>query len=274
MTNNQEAAVAPNRNEEQFAREWRAWRAGWEQFVSRPFGWLSAVSIDWVDPAPQEFPGLPGRWWQQGTELYVDPQGATMSYDGESFSTVRGLDLSATPDDVRISAAGIEIGVTCRDRYLLVGYRSETPARAGFDGVPTYAPDPRWAVTATFEPTASAQSLTLESVGTDSHTYRSPGVLRFTHDGGEYTLLVTGSDNGMYAVFADATSGVTTYGAGRSLAIPEPDADGTVLLDFNRATNLPCAFSDYFPICPMAPADNRLPFAVEAGEKIPHEHAK
>jgi uncharacterized protein (DUF1684 family) len=42
------------------------------------------------------------------------------------------------------------------------------------------------------------------------------------------------------------------------------------MLDFNRTVNLPCAFSDHFPICPVAPPANRLPFAIEAGEKTPH----
>ena len=39
-------------------------------------------------------------------------------------------------------------------------------------------------------------------------------------------------------------------------------------LDFNRASNLPCSFTDY-ATCPVAPAENRLPIAVEAGEKNP-----
>jgi hypothetical protein len=39
-----------------------------------------------------------------------------------------------------------------------------------------------------------------------------------------------------------------------------------------RATNLPCAYTD-FATCPPPPAENRLPVAVEAGEKIPYERA-
>jgi len=65
---------------------------------------------------------------------------------------------------------------------------------------------------------------------------------------------------------------VTTYAANRSLQIDTPDAEGFVTLDFNRATNLPCAYTD-FATCPLPPADNRLPIAVEAGEKIPYERA-
>lgn len=70
-------------------------------------------------------------------------------------------------------------------------------------------------------------------------------------------------------VFADATNGETTYPAGRALDIPAPAADGTVTLDFNRAVSLPCAFGDFFPICPTGPSGNRYPFRIEAGEKTP-----
>jgi hypothetical protein len=37
------------------------------------------------------------------------------------------------------------------------------------------------------------------------------------------------------------------------------------MLDFNRAYNPPCAFTPY-ATCPLPPAENHLPIAVEAGE--------
>ena len=43
------------------------------------------------------------------------------------------------------------------------------------------------------------------------------------------------------------------------------------MLDFNRATNLPCAYTD-LATCPLPP-ENRLPVAIEAGEKIPVERS-
>ena len=46
-------------------------------------------------------------------------------------------------------------------------------------------------------------------------------------------------------LFTDETSGVTTYPANRSLRVDPPDADRTVVLDFNRATNLPCAYTEF-----------------------------
>jgi uncharacterized protein (DUF1684 family) len=74
----------------------------------------------------------------------------------------------------------------------------------------------------------------------------------------------------LIVLFTDGTSGVTTYAANRVLQLPPPAADGTVVLDFNRAVNLPCAYTD-LATCPLPPAENQLPVAIEAGEKIPYE---
>jgi uncharacterized protein len=94
-------------------------------------------------------------------------------------------------------------------------------------------------------------------------------VVRFEHDGSSYELQVIASAGRHTTVFTDATSGDTTYPAGRALDIPAPAEDGTVTLDFNRAVNLPCAFGDCFPTCPTPPAGNRYPFRIEAGERHP-----
>jgi hypothetical protein len=93
----------------------------------------------------------------------------------------------------------------------------------------------------------------------------------FEHDGTEHTLTAfNGKTPGtLNILFTDATSGVTTYPANRSLGVQRPGPDG-VVLDFNRALNLPCAFTD-FATCPLPPEGNDLPFAVPAGEKLPYE---
>jgi uncharacterized protein len=101
------------------------------------------------------------------------------------------------------------------------------------------------------------------------HHHSAVGVIDFEWAGAAHQLVAfAGRDGGLGLLFTDATSGVTTYAACRSLAIAEPKADRTVTLDFNRASNLPCAFTD-FATCPVAPFENRLTVAVEAGEKIP-----
>ncbi|HEY2846332.1 MAG TPA: DUF1684 domain-containing protein, partial [Pyrinomonadaceae bacterium] len=64
------------------------------------------------------------------------------------------------------------------------------------------------------------------------------------------------------------TSKTATYGAGRFLYAPMPK-DGKVELDFNKAENPPCAFTE-FATCPLPPQQNRLDVAIPAGEKRNH----
>jgi uncharacterized protein (DUF1684 family) len=75
-------------------------------------------------------------------------------------------------------------------------------------------------------------------------------------------------DGSLWILFRDATSGITTYPANRQLVTAAPSHDGSVVIDFNRAINMPCAYTD-FATCPLPPAANTLRFAVEAGEQIP-----
>jgi uncharacterized protein len=90
----------------------------------------------------------------------------------------------------------------------------------------------------------------------------------FSKDGKEWrldTVLEAPEDRELFVMFADATSGKETYGAGRFMYIDMP-TNGTVLLDFNKSYNPPCAFND-FATCPLPPFQNRLTLRVEAGEK-------
>ena len=147
------------------------------------------------------------------------------------------------------------------------------PLRAGFGGTPAYAPDPNWVIRGRYRAFDEPADVTVGSVVEGlQHVYSAPGVVEFEIDGQPFALTafnghVPGS---LQILFTDATSGVTTYSANRSLQVAEPDADGTVILDFNRAANLPCAYTT-FATCPLPPHGNRLPVAVEAGEQIPYE---
>jgi uncharacterized protein (DUF1684 family) len=52
--------------------------------------------------------------------------------------------------------------------------------------------------------------------------------------------------------------------------LPLP-ANGIVDLDFNKAYNPPCAYTDY-ATCPLPPRQNWLPVPIEAGEKLYEAH--
>ena len=76
---------------------------------------------------------------------------------------------------------------------------------------------------------------------------------------------VTEEDH-LWFVFRDQTSGKTTYAASRFLYVPMPK-NGFVEIDFNKAENPPCVFTDY-ATCPLPPPQNRLELAVTAGEQM------
>lgn len=78
---------------------------------------------------------------------------------------------------------------------------------------------------------------------------------------------------GVFLSFTDETSGELSYGAGRYLLDTVKGADlgtvgGKLVLDFNFAFNPSCAYDARWA-CPLAPAENRLPVAVRAGERHP-----
>jgi len=95
----------------------------------------------------------------------------------------------------------------------------------------------------------------------------NPGTATFSIGGQEFqleALLESDDADELFFMFRDGTSSKTTYGAGRYLYTPLPK-DGHVTIDFNRAMNPPCAFTN-FATCPLPPAKNRLSIPVAAGE--------
>jgi hypothetical protein len=255
-----------------FVVDWQDWKADRERGLAEPFGWLALVSLDWLSETPQRYGELPGLWWQDADAAYVDPAGGELSYDGAPVTEVTRFELVNSGAGTRVLAGEVEIEVARRSGYLIRVHDPKAGPRVEFRGVPSYGPDRDWVLTGTFEPFDEPRptqvGAVVEGLG---HVYIAPGIVRFSHDGVEYTLTAfNGKQSGLSILFTDATSGDTTYAANRSLTVAEPDDDGTVVLDFNRATNLPCAFTD-FATCPLPPAGNHLSFAVTAGERIPYE---
>ncbi len=71
----------------------------------------------------------------------------------------------------------------------------------------------------------------------------------------------------LFVPFGDATSGFESYGGGRYLDLKFSDVkDSTVILDFNKAYNPYCAYTEGYD-CPIPPKENLLTIAITAGEK-------
>jgi uncharacterized protein len=124
-----------------------------------------------------------------------------------------------------------------------------------------------------------ADSSRLEITTSDGHTtpFLRFGVAAFQFNGHPATLALLWLDaygGGIYLAFRDASSGTTTYGGGRYLLDTVKGADlgnahdGRLVLDFNFAYQPSCSYDPRWS-CPLPPPENRLPFAVHAGERSP-----
>jgi hypothetical protein len=100
-----------------------------------------------------------------------------------------------------------------------------------------------------------------------------PGYLKFKINGKQFTLDPVREEGAesLFIIMADETSGIETYGGGRFLEAKLPDSEYHVILDFNKAYNPPCAFTE-FATCPLPPDQNKLPIRVTAGEKKHGDH--
>ena len=102
------------------------------------------------------------------------------------------------------------------------------------------------------------------------------GHVRFAVGGRQSRLAVywlEGYGGGLWLPFTDATNGADTYGGGRYLYDTIKGADLGVgpremMLDFNYAYHPSCVYDPRWS-CPLSPPENRLAFAVAAGERLP-----
>lgn len=70
----------------------------------------------------------------------------------------------------------------------------------------------------------------------------------------------------LFLPFTDLTSGDSSYGGGRYIDLSIPSGN-TIVIDFNKAYNPYCAYSDKYS-CPVPPADNFVDFEIKAGVKV------
>lgn len=277
--------VGPLLAQSSFQSDEAAWRADRLARLTKPDGWLSVAGLDWlsagentIGSAPDAALKLPARaparvgvlTWKDGKVHFKAADGVTPTLGGKPF--VEG-DLKADDPDSTVVLGDLRFAVIARGRRMGLRVRdlhSETFQR--FKGIPAYAPDPAYRVIARFEPYAPMKDTKVATVIGTPMDAKIPGRVTFTLHGKAMSLEPILDDDGLtlFFIFRDGTTGHGTYPAGRFL-YAAPAKDGQVILDFNRAENPPCAFTLY-ATCPLAPEENTLPIAVEAGEKDPHLH--
>ncbi len=152
----------------------------------------------------------------------------------------------------------------------------EPERRAAWRGLPWFAYDKAWRVRGVIDRSAKRKTFEIELASDGVLRCTRVGCVRFEIAGKPSSLAVywfEGYGGGLWLPFSDASSGTETYGGGRYLYDTIKGADLgiaglQIVLDFNFAYNPSCAYDDRWS-CPLSPPENRLPFAVRAGERIP-----
>lgn len=261
------ALAGPPAADPAFQAEWQAWHEKRLASLRKPQGWLALAGLHWLKPGPNAVPGLPGTFTLDGRIVTLSTRAADgWTAGGAPVTSSRTLasDASGEPDRLQVGARAAMV-IERSGKLAVRVWDAESPVRKGFKGIDAFPPDPRWRITARWEPYAAPKPVEVPSVTGDVTVEEAPGRAVFTLDGAEYALEPTQDGDALFFVFKDRTAPRETYGAGRFL-VAEGPKDGRVVLDFNRAYNPPCAFTP-FATCPLPTPQNVLPVRIEAGER-------
>ena len=248
--------------------------------------WLSLAGLFWLKPGENSFgsdagnaivfpkgPAHAGVFELQGTDVTVrfGPD-AHATIDGKPVTTAKlQPDTSGSPTIVELGS--LRIKVIVRGQRIGIRLKDLDSEQAKNYHGPIFFPlDLSYRVTATWVPSDGKKTVDVPNVLGDTTPTPVAGTVVFKINGQEVRLTDLGGNpsKGLSFVFNDLTSKTDTYPGGRFLET-EPVVNGTVVIDFNRAYNPPCAVTPY-ATCPLAPKENRLAVAIPAGEKYDRTH--
>lgn len=264
------------------------WHASREENLKSEDGWLNLAGLYWLNEGFNTFGSAP-------TNDVVFPEGKIAANAGTfvvqngrvTIEVAKGVEimmdsLAITKEIIHIpdssfypvlSNGSLRWLIINRSGKLGVRLRDlESEAVANFHGVDRYPVDISWRLEATFEKYDPIRQIDITNILGQTYQQPCPGELVFTIDGKEYRLdaIDEGGDD-YFIIFGDQTNEHETYPSGRYMYVDQPDANGKVMVDFNKAYNPPCAFSNY-ATCPLPPRQNLLDVAIRAGEKNYGKH--
>ncbi|WP_336514829.1 DUF1684 domain-containing protein [Pollutibacter soli] len=259
-----------------------AWRIKRLAELKAENGWLNLAGLYWLEPGKNtmgqspkndfvcELPNMPvtaGFFTLKKGKVYWNSAGGVEVKMLDKPVKKAIIFENGRPVPV-LNMGSFRWNIIRRDDKLGVRLRDlNHPGMKAFDKLPYFPTDTTWRLDAKFV-AGNNDSVMISNMIGQTHAQHSPGKLYFKVGDKEYSLdaLESGKED-LFIIFADHTNGNETYASGRYLYVPKADADGMIELDFNKAINPPCVFTP-FATCPIPPRQNRLPFAVSAGEKM------
>ena len=194
-------------------------------------------------------------------------KGVEAQTDGKSISAPVELvsDENGKPTEIKTGTQTFYL-IKREERFGIRLKDSNSEARRNFKGLHWFPIDESYKVAARFEAFPEPKEIAVPNVLGGNFKMKSPGLLKFSLKGQEYSLQpVDEGDGTLFIIFRDKSSESETYKSGRFLYADKP-VNGEAVLDFNKAENPPCAFTPY-ATCPLPPPGNSPEVEITAGEK-------
>ena len=280
----------------QYSAEWQEWHDARLRELAKPFGWLSLRDLVWLDadesdPSAGTYSTEYGVFRRDGDWVHFDiaegvsagPAATALSVDSSQVADT-SPDWVTVRNDRHCMSALLRAGHTLpwividTVQFELInvsghlGLRrrdSRSPLLARFFDVPVFPISHDWVLPGHFTAYLENKHRTVPTAQPGmERTLTISGMLEVEIAGVSYHLLTTGDiATGLYVSFYDPTNSDTTA-AWRQVSLGVPDAQGNVIVDFNRSVNDPCAFTPY-ALCPAPVPENVISIPVTAGERRP-----
>ncbi|MDW3193902.1 MAG: DUF1684 domain-containing protein [Cytophagales bacterium] len=257
---------------------WESWKVDRMEELKSKEGFLNLAGLYWLQDGehsfgsdssnavifPVDFPAKSGVFKVEAGVVSISEVAEGILID--STSQEEGLVFDLSQEVSKEMTYGNYVWYII-ERVGNVGIRLKDldhPMLAADPDIHFYEYNPDLVVEAIFKPYLPKKKLTIDNVLGHRFEMEIEGQLQFQFQGKNYSLEPL-DDVDFFVIFSDETSAIETYGSGRYLHVPLPGPDGKTTIDFNRAYNPPCAFTD-FATCLIPPSENRLDFRVDGGE--------
>jgi len=232
-------------------------------------GWLNLIGRWWITPGTVTL----GTAATNDIQLEVGPETlGRLTLNADDTGLFEPTDGDAVPLDRAAGTFSWRHGRFLMEITALNDLRAlrirdaESPAPAQRGPIPTFPLDPALRITARWEKLAEPMTITLDNMIGIASRVPVTHVAKLTVQGHEMTLLPTyGTATRPQFVIRDLTSLDDTYAHMRFI-FGEDVTEDSVVIDFNRAINPPCAFTKH-AVCPLPPREHLFPVRIEAGEK-------
>ena len=261
------------------------WRKERNEGIRKENNWLSLAGLYWLKLGKNQFGSDPKSEIQLPERIAANV--GFFEYNGRSVSlrtnaghkvtvndkstdfAILQPDISESPSYIKLE--GIQMVVIQRGNRMGVRiWDNKSEKRASFPARTWYDIDEAFRIPAIFTAYDRPKMAYFPDLTGEKAEFPVEGYVTFELNGKSHQLDINKEEDGtLFLRFWDATANDETYPTGRYL-VADVEADGKIFLDFNRAYNPPCAFTDY-ATCVFAPEQNHLDVKITAGETYPRD---